>query len=378
MGMAHRGRLNVLTNIVGKSYVEIFHGFEGDIDPRTTQGSGDVMYHLGADGTHTSPRGDRDRRRRSRRTHRISRPSTRSSRGWSARSRTSSPTDDFRDTGPPRPDPRRRGVRGTGCRPGDAEPLAAARLPHRRHRPHRREQRDRLHGRSGVDALERVRDRRREDDPGADLPRERRRPRSVHLGHASRVRRSARPSTRTSSSTCTCYRRWGHNEADEPAFTQPLMYARIDEHRSVRKLYTEQLVNRGDITVEEAEKALDDFRQRLEQALEETRSTSAPAKAKAPPPPPPKGVRPHFPTGVAPDVLDAIVTTLGTYPDGFEPHPKLAKILRTTPRRSSAPTRSTGRSPRRCRGDRWSSRARPSGCPDRTRGAARSASGTPS
>src|SRR3712207_1509464 len=48
--MAHRGRLNVLANIVGKKYSQIFREFEGNIDPRTVQGSGDVKYHLGADG----------------------------------------------------------------------------------------------------------------------------------------------------------------------------------------------------------------------------------------------------------------------------------------------------------------------------------------
>ena len=51
IGMAHRGRLNVLANIVGKKYSQIFREFEGNIDPRTVQGSGDVKYHLGAEGT---------------------------------------------------------------------------------------------------------------------------------------------------------------------------------------------------------------------------------------------------------------------------------------------------------------------------------------
>ena len=50
-----------------------------------------------------------------------------------------------------------------------------------------------------------------------------------------------------------CYRRYGHNEGDEPAFTQPLMYERIENRRPVRKLYTETLVNRGDLSIEEAE-----------------------------------------------------------------------------------------------------------------------------
>src|SRR5258708_3631352 len=57
IGMAHRGRLNVLANTLGKSYEKIFNEFEGDVDPNTTQGSGDVKYHLGADGTHQTPSG---------------------------------------------------------------------------------------------------------------------------------------------------------------------------------------------------------------------------------------------------------------------------------------------------------------------------------
>ena len=70
-----------------------------------------------------------------------------------------------------------------------------------------------------------------------------------------------------------CYRRYGHNEGDEPAFTQPRMYELIGARRSVRKLYTETLVNRGDISLEEAEAALEDFRSRLEDAFVETQAT---------------------------------------------------------------------------------------------------------
>ena len=56
-GMAHRGRLNVLANVIGKPVGQIFSEFEGDIDPGSTQGSGDVKYHLGAKGVHKSPSG---------------------------------------------------------------------------------------------------------------------------------------------------------------------------------------------------------------------------------------------------------------------------------------------------------------------------------
>ncbi len=58
IGMAHRGRLNVLANIVGKKYSQIFREFEGNIDPRTIQGSGDVKYHLGAEGEFLAGSGD--------------------------------------------------------------------------------------------------------------------------------------------------------------------------------------------------------------------------------------------------------------------------------------------------------------------------------
>ena len=56
--MAHRGRLNVLANIVGKNYSQIFREFEGNVDPRTVQGSGDVKYHLGAEGEFEAESGE--------------------------------------------------------------------------------------------------------------------------------------------------------------------------------------------------------------------------------------------------------------------------------------------------------------------------------
>src|SRR5262249_14687638 len=57
IGMAHRGRLNILANIIGKSMVQVFSEFEGNVDPYSTQGSGDVKYHLGATGVRKSTQG---------------------------------------------------------------------------------------------------------------------------------------------------------------------------------------------------------------------------------------------------------------------------------------------------------------------------------
>ncbi len=68
-----------------------------------------------------------------------------------------------------------------------------------------------------------------------------------------------------------CYRRRGHNEGDDPSFTQPLMYDLIEKKRSVRKLYTESLIGRGDITLEEAEEVLRDYQNQLERVFTEVR-----------------------------------------------------------------------------------------------------------
>ena len=121
-----------------------------------------------------------------------------------------------------------------------------------------------------------------------------------------------------------CYRRHGHNEGDDPSYTQPLMYKAIGERRSVRKLFVEALVKRGELTLEEAEETLADFQRRLQVALDETRQT-APAPSRAARPPAPQGVLPHVATGVDRAVLDQIFDHLADYPPAFVPHPKLAK-----------------------------------------------------
>jgi 2-oxoglutarate dehydrogenase E1 component len=128
-----------------------------------------------------------------------------------------------------------------------------------------------------------------------------------------------------------CYRRHGHNEGDDPSYTQPLMYALIEAKRSVRKLYTESLVRRGDISLDEAEQALDDFSARLQAALDETRA-EAEAEADT------TGRSPVLPAYVVPDlwippvetgvdatVLSRLATEVRSVPDGFVMHPKLAR-----------------------------------------------------
>ncbi len=128
-----------------------------------------------------------------------------------------------------------------------------------------------------------------------------------------------------------CYRRHGHNEGDDPSYTQPLMYALIEAKRSVRKLYTESLVRRGDISLEEAEQALDDFSARLQAALDETR---AEAEAEAVAGDDARCCRPTWcPTcgsrrsrpGWTPRCCPAWPTEVRSVPEGFVIHPKLAR-----------------------------------------------------
>ncbi len=173
-----------------------------------------------------------------------------------------------------------------------------------------------------------------------------------------------------------CYRRQGHNEGDDPSYTQPLMYKAIAERRSVRKLFVEALVKRGELTLDEAEETLADFQRRLQVALDETRQ-SAPAPTRAAKPPAPQGVLPHVVTGVDRAVLDVVFDHLTAYPPGFTPHPNWSSSSRPGPSCTTRGARSSGRRPRRWPSARWCWRARTSVWPARTAVGARSASATP-
>ena len=122
-----------------------------------------------------------------------------------------------------------------------------------------------------------------------------------------------------------CYRLHGHNEGDDPSYTQPLMYKAIGEHRSVRKLYVEALVKRGDITLDEAEQALADFQGKLQVALDETRAAAHRARSRRP------GRRSRSACcrtsrrASTASTLDRIFDHLTAYPESFEIHPKLGR-----------------------------------------------------
>jgi 2-oxoglutarate dehydrogenase E1 component len=134
-----------------------------------------------------------------------------------------------------------------------------------------------------------------------------------------------------------CYRRRGHNEGDDPSFTQPLMYDLIEKKRSTRKLYTEALIGRGDITIEDAEAVMTRYQQRLESVFREVRDAGQ-ADVKNPhqmvPAYPSKEAAPHG-TAVTMETLKKIADAHLSFPDGFSVHPKVMPQLQ---RRSAAIT----------------------------------------
>jgi len=77
---------------------------------------------------------------------------------------------------------------------------------------------------------------------------------------------------KTSSSTCFCYRRFGHNEGDEPSFTQPLMYRAIKDHKTTFELYSKRLIDEGTLTQAEVQAMVDAFNKRLNDELDTAKS----------------------------------------------------------------------------------------------------------
>jgi 2-oxoglutarate dehydrogenase E1 component len=321
LGMAHRGRLNVLANIVGKSYDQIFKEFEGHIDESSVQGSGDVKYHLGASGKYESPNG------RDIRVELAANPSHLETVDPIVLGMVRARQDQIEPPGSYPVLPLL--IHGDAAFAGQglvAECLAMSDISGYRvggtiHLIINNQigfttapefARSSLYCSDVAKMVQAPILHVNGDDPEACV-------RVARLAYE--YRKAFRKDVVID---MVCYRRYGHNEGDDPSYTQPLMYKAIAERRSVRKLYVEALVKRGDISVEMAEQALEDFQHKLQVALDETRA-HAPGVVKAARPQPAVGVLPHVATGVERATLDAIFDHLTTYPEGFTPHPKLVR-----------------------------------------------------
>jgi len=171
IGMAHRGRLNVLVNIVGKQYEQLFTEFEGNIDPESIQGSGDVKYHLGQTGIFTSPAGNTIE------VELAANPSHLEAVNPVVVGMARAKMVSNRASGrlPGAADPRAR--RCSICRPGhrrrDAQPFGDHRLPRWRHCSRHHQQSGWIHHCTFRSAFLGVLHRCRQDGAGTDFPRKR-------------------------------------------------------------------------------------------------------------------------------------------------------------------------------------------------------------
>ncbi len=130
-----------------------------------------------------------------------------------------------------------------------------------------------------------------------------------------------------------CYRRYGHNEGDEPSFTQPDLYAKIDRRPSIRKLYKKELIDAGRLSEEEAARLEGEFEQKLQAALDDVKAhATQPADRKERFNESTAVFQPDYsvgspPTAITPETLRQIVDGLTRVPDGFRVLPKVKRML---------------------------------------------------
>jgi multifunctional 2-oxoglutarate metabolism enzyme len=326
MGMAHRGRLTVLANIIGKRMTQIFSEFEGAIDPNSTQGSGDVKYHLGATSVRTSSRGK-----------------------------------EIVVTLAPNPshleavDPVVEGiVRPKQERLGDTKRERV--IPVLIHG-------DAAFAGQGVVAETLNMSQLDGYTTGG----------TIHLIINNQIGFTTNPADSRSSSYCTdvartvqapifhvngddpeaclrtlqiafdyrqqfkrdvvidmiCYRRHGHNETDDASYTQPLMYRKIKNHPSVAKQYTERLVREGVLSTAEVESMKGRLQARLEEGYQASHTNAEKFETVEMTSYDDAQIAPinSGNTAIDKSLLERIIAGSMAFPEGFTVHPKLKSTL---------------------------------------------------
>ena len=323
MGMSHRGRLNVLANIVGKPMPEIFREFAGDIDPDTVQGSGDVKYHLGMTGRFKSRFDDEMA------VVLASNASHLESVDPVVEGMARAKQDVIGEEGEERILPVL--LHGDAAFAGQgvvAETMNMSQLAGYKtggtvhvvvnnnigFTTSPAEARSSTYATDLAKMIQAPIFHVNGDDPESCV-------RIARLAYEFK-----RQFKKDVVIDLICYRRHGHQEVDDPSYTQPLMYQKIKDRRSVRKLYTEWLVNRKELTVEEAEEILDNFQERLQKAFDETKESKRTGLNVIPLPKSLAEVE-IAETGVAEDRIERMHNVLTQIPEGFQPHPKLKKMI---------------------------------------------------
>ncbi|MEX2463297.1 MAG: multifunctional oxoglutarate decarboxylase/oxoglutarate dehydrogenase thiamine pyrophosphate-binding subunit/dihydrolipoyllysine-residue succinyltransferase subunit, partial [Balneolaceae bacterium] len=328
LGMAHRGRLNILVNIMNKPYKKVFADFEGNVDPATIQGSGDVKYHLGTKGIFTTSEGKEIE------LELLSNPSHLEAvnpvvEGAARASQDHFNGDHARDKIVPLL------IHGDAAFAGQgvvAESLNMSQL-----RGYETGGTIHLIINNQIGFTTLPKDARSTeyasdlakmilapifhvngDDPEAAIH-------SVNLALDYRQRFE-----KDVVIDLICYRKHGHNEGDEPAFTQPGLYKEIDNHPTVRDIYLKELLRKGEFTEDETESIFEEFEVLLEEAFESAKSSPSlevtdkmlDRSEES------QNDRLDFPDTTYPvDDLKEIAIKLNTVPSDFDANPKLLKQL---------------------------------------------------
>ncbi len=331
IGMAHRGRLNVLTNVAGKTYAQVFREFEGNIDTKTVQGSGDVKYHLGTEGTFTAPNGATVG------VTLAANPSHLEAVNPVLEGIVRAKVDQVNGTA--------EGVypflpvliHGDSAFAGQGVVFEVLNM-------------SQLRGYKVGGTINIVIN----NQVGFTTPPSQARSMTyatdiskgiqVPIFHVNgddpeavvRVAQLAFEFRETFKKDViidlVCYRRRGHNEGDDPSMTQPLMYNLIEAKRSVRTLYLESLVGRGDITREEFEAANATFQSQLENAFTEVHAAMQQPVELTPRPIGIGTTASDHPviaheTAISREVVELIGNAHNNQPPGFTVHPKLQQLL---------------------------------------------------
>jgi 2-oxoglutarate decarboxylase len=329
IAMAHRGRLNVLTNIAGKTYGQVFREFEGNTDAKGVQGSGDVKYHLGTHGTFTSAHGT------SVKVYLAANPSHLEAVNPVLEGIVRAKQDRL---GNPENYPvlpvlihGDAAFAGQGVVPETMQfsqlegykvggtihvivnnQVGFTTLP--------KDARTSTYATDFAKGIQAPIFHVNGDDPEAVV-----RVAQIAFDYRQKFNKDV-------VMDIISYRRRGHNEGDDPSMTQPLMYNLIEAKRSVRTLYMDNLIGRGDITQEEFDQANASFQATLENAFVEVHEAMSQPVAL---PERPVGIGTTAsekqalakPTAISKELVEAIGNAHANLPTGFTVHPKLAQLL---------------------------------------------------
>ncbi|MBX3312571.1 MAG: multifunctional oxoglutarate decarboxylase/oxoglutarate dehydrogenase thiamine pyrophosphate-binding subunit/dihydrolipoyllysine-residue succinyltransferase subunit [Microbacteriaceae bacterium] len=319
IGMAHRGRLNVLTNIAGKTYGQVFSEFEG---AGSSAGTGDVKYHLGTEGTFTALDGSQVG------VYLAANPSHLETvngvlEGYVRAKQDLRPIATF-TTLPIL-------IHGDAAMAGQgvvAETLQMSQLRATRtggtihivinnqvgFTTLPKDSRSSVYSTDVAKTIQAPIFHVNGDDPEAVV-----RVAEIAFEYRQKFHQDV-------VIDLVCYRRRGHNEGDDPSMTQPLMYNLIEAKRSVRKLYAEALIGRGDITEEEFDKSQAEFQAQLEKAFADTHAAQTM-------PIPLQNVEETteapltHPTAIDKSIIELVGDAHTRAPAGFTVHPKIQQLM---------------------------------------------------